>query len=106
MERLTAMLVEQGEDPFLLFALAKEYESAADDLQALVYYQRCETADPAYVGVYYHLGKCLQRLGQTDAAISALVKGRQVAKQLQDRHSWNELYAAHLELDDPEDQWD
>lgn len=99
------MLAEQGDDPFLLFALAKEHESGGDDAHALEFYQRCAATDPTYVGVYYHLGKCLQRLGDTDQALEVLIKGREVAKQLNDRHAWNELYAAHQELDDPEDQW-
>ena len=43
-------------DSFVLFAVAKEYENAADTAGALEYYQKLHAADPGYVGLYYHLG--------------------------------------------------
>ncbi len=38
-------------DSFVLFAIAKEYESAGDNVKALEYYQKLKSADPEYVGL-------------------------------------------------------
>jgi tetratricopeptide (TPR) repeat protein len=50
--------------------------------------------DENYVGTYYHLGKLLERVGETKEAILIYEKGMQVAKIVKDNHSYNELAAA------------
>ncbi len=93
------MLEDSPNDAFLLFAVAKEYEGAGDDAQALAHYQRLAQTDPGYVGLYYHLGKLLEKLDRQEEAIAAYDKGLEVAKAAGDRHSWNELSAARMDAE-------
>ena len=90
-------------DAFALFALAKEFEGRGDLDQALVYYEKLRAADPAYVGLYYHLGKLYERLGNPDGALVAYRSGAQVARKARDQHALNELMGARLNLDHPQD---
>ena len=103
MQRLTAlieMLAAEPTNAFLLFALAKEYESNADDATALTYYLQCGEYNPDYVGLYYHLGKLYERAQDFDAAITAYTKGIAVAKAANDRHAQNELSMALMEIEE------
>jgi len=87
-------------DSFLLFALAKEHEKLGNEPEALDFYEKIVATDPDYVGVYYHLGKLLEKTkGQTEA-LQAYKAGIAVAKKLGDQHALSELAAAHLEIDD------
>ena len=53
---------------------------------------------PEYVGSYYHLGKLLERNGETQAAIEWYEKGMLQAKAANDQHAYNELQAAYEDL--------
>jgi tetratricopeptide (TPR) repeat protein len=97
--QLLEMLEESPGDSFLLFATAKEYEGLEDPEQALDYYRLLLDTDPAYVGLYYHLGKLLEKQGQTPAALEIYQKGMDIATAQHDRHSYNELAGAKLNLE-------
>ena len=103
LDQLQALLGESPNDSFLLFAVAKEYESQGRDEEALAYYQRLLTSDPGYVGLYYHLGKLYERAGQFQEAWKTYTEGMAVARQAADRHALSELAAARLELGEEED---
>ncbi len=94
LQQLKIYLEESPDDAFLLFALAKEYESMSDTLEALNYYTRLETAHPNYVGMYYHLGKLYEKLIEPDKAIATYEKGMSVAQKENDRHAFSELKTA------------
>ena len=57
LEQLQAFLKESPDDPFILFALAKEYEKQGDDDHTKQYFLQLTREHPKYVGTYYHLGK-------------------------------------------------
>lgn len=106
MNRLALLLQLHEENPndaFTLFALAKEYEKAKDKEKALDWYLRLQSADPAYVGLYYHLGKLYEDLGQTQEAILTYRSGMQVAKAAKDMHALAELNGARLQIDDDDE---
>ena len=103
LEQLENLLKDSPGDSFLLFALAKEFEGRQNDEKALGYYQQLASADPNYVGLYYHLGKLLERLGQFPEAFKTYTKGMEVARSQGDQHALNELAGARLELGDEED---
>jgi tetratricopeptide (TPR) repeat protein len=96
--QLLEMLEESPKDSFLLFATAKEYENLNDPDQAQDYFQLLMATDPAYVGLYYHLGKLLEKQGLAEEAAGIYQKGMEVAKTQKDRHSYNELSGALLNL--------
>lgn len=101
LERLIELMeTSSKEDPFILFAIAKEYENKGDDSSSLLYYTKLVNNFPKYVGTYYHLGKYYERLSNTDAAIETYITGMEVAKQQKDQHSYNELAAAKFNLTD------
>lgn len=103
LEQLKGFLANSPDEPFILFAIAKEYESLDDTTNALEYYQKIETAAPDYVGLYYHLGKLYEQLGEDHKAFFTYKKGMEVAKNAGDQHSLSELAGAKLELGDDDD---
>lgn len=96
--QLLEMLEESPKDSFLLFATAKEYENLDDPDQAQDYFLLLMETDPGYVGLYYHLGKLLEKQSRVEEAAGIYQKGMEVAKEQKDRHSYNELSGALLNL--------
>ncbi len=99
LEQLLAFHASNPADSFILFALAKEHEKLGDDEKALHYYLKIREHDPAYVGMYYHLGKLYERLDNPSEALETYVKGMDIAQQAGDRHAWSELAEAKLMLE-------
>ena len=98
LEKLKEMLIESPADAFLLFALAKEYESAGAQAEALEGYRKLQALHPDYVGLYYHLGKLLEQEGQGKAALEVYHQGLEVAKRVGDGHAFRELSSVALNL--------
>ncbi len=105
LQQLMALWQASPTDAFLLFAIAKEYEKAGDDAEALAWYERLRRTNPAYVGLYYHLGRLYERAGRTQEAVETYRTGMRVARQASDQHAWAELNAARLEIDPDEDEF-
>ncbi len=103
LQLLLNLLEANPGDTFALFATAKEYEGLDDLDQALLFYEKLRAADPAYVGLYYHLGKLYERQNHPDAALEAYRAGADAARQAGDRHALHELNGARLNLDHPDD---
>lgn len=102
LQQLIDLLDKSPKDSFLLFALAKEYESAGNEGQSLEYYLRLREYDPAYVGLYYHLGKLYEKQEDFQNAIQTYKQGIQISRETGDRHAQSELQGALLNLEDPE----
>lgn len=85
-------------DNFLRHALALELIKSGDDIQARGIFETILTECPEYIGSYYHLGKLLERVGETQAAIDWYEKGMAAARQAKDNHAYNELQAAYEDL--------
>ncbi len=98
--QLESLLQESPTDSFLLFAIAKEYESMGQSDLAVSQYKQLLEKDPNYVGTYYHLGKLLELAGRTESAVTIYDKGIQVAEAQGDQHSKRELAEARLNLVD------
>lgn len=99
LSQLLELLQHHDDDSFLLFAVAKEYEKCNALQEALQYYQKVVATNPAYVGVYYHLGKLYEALGNADMAIKTYQEGIEQATRAGDHHARAELSAALMELD-------
>ncbi len=92
--RLKSFVDEDPNDPFLHFALAKEYEKLEDEEQALHCYLHLVSNHDDYVGTYYHLGKLYERRQDFEKAILTYTQGLEMAKIAKDSHSASELQGA------------
>ena len=97
-EKLKVFLQSSPNDSFLNHALALEYIKLDDDVQALTIFEKNLQHDPAYVATYYHMGKLLERNGDTNRAITIYEQGMGKAKAVKDMHSYNELQNAYEDL--------
>ncbi|NJK83974.1 MAG: tetratricopeptide repeat-containing protein [Saprospiraceae bacterium] len=103
LKKLFVFLEDSPNDPFLLFAIAKEYEALNEPAASLKHYELLVNEHEDYVGTYYHLGKFYEKLNQLDKALDTYRQGMTVAKQQGDKHAWSELAAAKMELEDNDD---
>ena len=98
-EKIIEMLSIGGKDSFLQHALALEYIKIGKDDEALAQFDELLEREPDYVGSYYHKAKLLEKNGKIDEALDTHEKGMEVAKRLNDKHSYNELMMAKEELE-------
>jgi tetratricopeptide (TPR) repeat protein len=96
---LTQYLQETPDDPFLHFALAKEYENLDQIDLAIEKYQYLMRVHENYVGTYYHAGKIFEKKSDWSEAMSCYEKGISVAQKTGDRHSAAELNEAKEQLE-------
>ena len=97
-QKLQAFLKDSPRDCFLNHALALEYIKLGDDGEGRRLFENNMNNDAGYVATYYHLGKLLERIGETQNAINIYEIGMQKAKAVGDMHSYNELQGAHEDL--------
>ena len=97
-EKILEYLQQTPGDNFLRHALALEYIKQGDDAKAQQLFEAILSASPDYIGSYYHLGKLLERNGNTKEAIACYEKGMNAAKAANDQHAYNELQAAYEDL--------
>lgn len=96
--KLKEYLETTPNDNFLQHALALEYVKEGNDADARTLFENILNRDANYVGSYYHLAKLLERVGETELAITWYEKGMIAAKQAGDNHAYNELQMAHEDL--------
>lgn len=95
LNKLLNFLATEPNDPFILYALATEYNTSNDTENALFYYLKLVEEHPSYVGTYYHLGKLYQKDGQDDKAIAIYQEGMKRAREKRDMHAFSELQGAY-----------
>ena len=97
-EKIQDLLQKAPDDNFLRHALALEYIKAGNDVIARNLFEEILSNHPDYIGSYYHLGKLLERNGETEFAIQWYEKGMTAAKKAGDNHAYNELQSAYEDL--------
>lgn len=97
-EQIGNFLKDAPNDCFLKHALALEYIKAGDDEKALQLFEENRTFDPTYVATYYHLGKLLEKSGDTEQAIAIYAQGMEYARAAGDNHAYSELRSVHEDL--------
>ena len=85
------MMETNPDDPFILYALAREYELQSGVLQALLMYEHLINAHPEYVATYYHYSKLLYSAGNRFQAIELLKKGIEKGISGKDLHAVSEM---------------
>lgn len=99
LEKLLNFLKSSPNDSFLLFAVAKEYESNGHQDKALKYYMILKDQDPEYIGLYYHLAKLYENIQEEVLALRIYNEGIALAKKKADYHSLSELNNAKMNLE-------
>jgi Tfp pilus assembly protein PilF len=97
-EKIKEMLRQQPGDSFLQHALALEYIKLGNDEDARLLFEELLNREPGYVGSYYHLGKLLERTGDTERAAKVYQKGMEEARKAGEQHAFGELRGAYEEL--------
>jgi tetratricopeptide (TPR) repeat protein len=97
-EQLLAMLESEPNDSFLLFALAKELEKELQFLEAKSIYEKLYANDKAYLALYYHYGKLLEKLNQKEEAYNIYEEGVIKSLEANDLHTKSELQTALMNL--------
>ena len=98
-ERLKQIIVENPNDTFALFALAKEYEKENDYDNSAQLFEKLLVTDKMYIGAYYHLAKVYEQLDEVKKALNIYTLGIQRATELNDLHSLSELKNAKMNLE-------
>lgn len=93
---------DKPNDSFVNYALAKEYESQEEFNKAEEKFKEIMTHDPDYVGMYYHFGKMLWKLGRDQESVEILDRGISVAERIGDKHALGELKQLRWEVGDDE----
>ncbi len=99
LQQLKGLLEDSPNDPFLLYAIAKEYEGLGSVEEALRQYKALTDLHPDYVGTYYHYAKLLEKQEETEEALSIYEKGMFVARKIGDTHALGELSNAKMNLE-------
>lgn len=99
LQQLQSLLENSPNDPFLWYALAKEYEKLERTEEALAQYQALTEQHPEYVGTYYHYAKLLEEEEQFATALAIYRAGMAVARQQGDLHALGELSNAKTNLE-------
>lgn len=100
------MLDENPEDPFIIYALAREYEQKLATMQALLMYEHLVTAFPQYIATYYHYAKLLYQAGNRNEAVKLLERGIEWGAKEKDMHAvgeMKELLSLWVDKDEEED---
>lgn len=100
MEKLKEFLRLDPGDAFSKHALALEYIKIGDEAAARLLFEEILEHDPAYTGSYYHLGRLLERTGETALALRWYEQGMEAARAAGETRTYNELRAAYEELAD------
>jgi Tfp pilus assembly protein PilF len=100
--KLMEYMKTADKDSFLQHALALEYIKVGNDEEARKLFNEILKREPTYIGSYYHLGKLLERIGDSARALRVYERGMEVATAANDHHSYTELQAAYEDLEDIE----
>ncbi|HOY42254.1 MAG TPA: tetratricopeptide repeat protein [Chitinophagales bacterium] len=98
-ERLKSLIVDNPNDTFALFALAKEYEKVGELENAVQLFEKLLVVDEKYIGAYYHLAKVYEQLDEVKKALNIYEKGILTAQELKDTHALSELKNAKMNLE-------
>ncbi|MCG8372747.1 MAG: hypothetical protein MI700_04410 [Balneolales bacterium] len=96
---LAKRIKENPQDSFSKFALALELLKINKTDNAKVLFESIIENDPNYVGVYYHLGKLHEQIGENNLARNAYKQGIEISDLLNDSHSKSELQSALMALE-------
>lgn len=99
---LQESIVENPDNPFAYFALAREYQKLNDKNRSREQFHHLIHHFPEYGATYYHYAIFLLDEEETDEARKIIAKGLDVLHKNKDIHLHNELIALRDQYFDPE----
>jgi tetratricopeptide (TPR) repeat protein len=99
LDKLNRMLQADPGDAFVLYAIAQEHAREGRHGVAIEFYDRCLTADPAYLYAYYHKAVSQREAGDPPGARATLTRGIEAAKAAGDLKALREAQALLDSLD-------
>lgn len=97
------MLDTNPNDPFLLYAIAIEYQNKTDIKKTSEIFTKLLKEHPKYLATYYQMGQILEGKGKFDKAVALYRKGKELAIKSNDQKTIGELSEALLILVDSDD---
>lgn len=91
LDQLHKLLALDPADAFVLYGIAQEHARLSQFSEAVLWYERCLTADPQYCYAYYHMARAQQSAGDPSAAIQTLRRGLDAARSAGDGHAASEI---------------
>jgi|APCry1669190288_1035285.scaffolds.fasta_scaffold72656_2 tetratricopeptide (TPR) repeat protein len=91
LDNLLKMLESQPNDAFLTYAVGLEYMNSENLPKAWEYFEQLLRSNPDYLPVYYQGALLLIQMQQIEEAKALLFKGVDLAQQLGERKTLNEL---------------
>lgn len=98
--QLEALMASDPNDPFLPYAIAQEYASAENYVEAVQRLNELKIKFPDYLPTYYQLGLSLIRVNKLEEAMETLQTGYTLAMRQSDRKTAAEIAAVIEELED------
>lgn len=92
--QLLDFLKAEPNDPFLLYALATEYNKN-EPQKALAWYEKLLNEHPDYIPTYYHAAALYDELELQEKAGRTYAKGIEKARQAGETHALRELESAY-----------
>jgi FimV-like protein len=99
-EKLKEFLAADPHDSFIRHALAMEYLALGEEGTARRLLEEVLERDADATGSYYQLGKLLERVGETTAALQWYERGMEAARRTGEKRAFNELRTAYDDLVD------
>lgn len=99
-KKLARYVQQNPGDSFSKFALALEFMKKNEVERARMLFESIRDQDPEYLGVYYHLGKLYERIGEPEKAEKSYERGLQVARDKNEARAHRELKEALEQLED------
>lgn len=95
---------EDPQDAFSTYALALEYVKIRNSEKALSLFSTLVHNHPDYLAAYYHFGKLLEKLNNTEQANDIYLKGIAVAQKQNNRKTLAEIMEAYNSLNGTADE--
>lgn len=90
-QQIEAMLSDNPDDTFLLYALAMELDNAGDHHRSLTLFEKLISQTPPYVPAFFMSAQQLARLDRIEEARTRLTAGIQQAQLQDDDHAAAEM---------------
>lgn len=97
LQELFNFLREDPDDPFLIYAIAIEYDKLNAD-KAMEYYDKLLKIHPNYLPGYYHAAKLYEKMGNNIKASELYKKGIELSVEQKNMKTYRELINALNEM--------